>query len=86
MLCATRAAPKRSAVAFTGGAAHIITPHALPMFQADNRDHKKARRAALDAQPAGTAAAVVSAVVTAASALRSAPARPEAGTAIATRT
>ena len=46
MLCATRAAPKRSAVAFTGGAAHIITPHALPMFQADNRDHKKARREA----------------------------------------
>ena len=46
MLCATRAAPKRSAVAFTGGAAHIITPHALPMFQDDNRDHKKARREA----------------------------------------
>ena len=37
---------ERSAVAFTGGAAHIITPHALPMFQDDNRDHKKARREA----------------------------------------
>ena len=28
---------------YTGGAVHVITPHALPMYRDDNIDHKKRR-------------------------------------------
>jgi len=44
MFCNVKAAPKRAALSFTGGAMHIITPHALPMFRDENLDHRKKRR------------------------------------------
>uniref|UniRef100_A0A7S0JCP2 FHA domain-containing protein n=1 Tax=Calcidiscus leptoporus TaxID=127549 RepID=A0A7S0JCP2_9EUKA len=44
MFCNVKAAPKRAALSFTGGAMHVITPHALPMFREDNEDHRKKRR------------------------------------------
>mmetsp|Transcript_48613 Transcript_48613/g.105396 ORF Transcript_48613/g.105396 Transcript_48613/m.105396 type:complete len:482 (-) Transcript_48613:434-1879(-) len=44
MFCNVKAAPKRAALSYTGGAMHIVTPHALPMFKEDNEDHRKKRR------------------------------------------
>jgi len=44
LLCATKAAPKRSGLVYTGGLTHVITPHALPMFKDENIDHRKRRR------------------------------------------
>jgi len=44
MFCNVKAAPKRAALSYTGGAMHIITPHALPMFRDDNVDHRKKRK------------------------------------------
>ena len=33
MICTAKRAPKRAALSYTGGAMHIMTPHALPMFK-----------------------------------------------------
>lgn len=44
LLCATKAAPKRSGLVYTGGAMQVITPHALPMFKDEEKDHRKRRR------------------------------------------
>ena len=43
MTCTAKRAPKRAALSYTGGAMHIMTPHALPMFREENHDHKKQR-------------------------------------------
>ena len=44
--CAHRAAPKRSGLVYLGdnGLGRIKAPHALPMFQDEELDHRKRRR------------------------------------------
>ena len=44
LFCATKAPPKRSGLMYTGGAITVLTPHALPMFKDEEKDHRKRRR------------------------------------------
>ena len=44
LYCATKAPPKRAGMVYTGGAMQVITPHALPMFKDEEKDHRKRRR------------------------------------------
>jgi hypothetical protein len=46
LYCATKAPPRRGAIAYTGHLANgiIMTPHALPMYKDEELNHRKKRR------------------------------------------